>query len=285
MTGRMASGAAWWVRTDDVDAIRAAIGSWRDAELDGDYVRIENDAEPPRELMQRLSRSTEAFWFATASSTDSLHYVHYTRGKLVREIVHGFAKEHTWEKAVGRRESWEPWKIVLGGFAAISSDEAAHAVFAQFGLGDAAANLDTIERSLWLRATQVAVRKAVGRKVSSMQACGAYVRAELRHHGDELDPPPELVAGLSRSLATDVVWIGARRRFDELSIVHHRNGKLVRDLAYGLEQQFFWTRIAGTAQPWEAWDTSPALDEIDPLDAGEAVDRLVAYLSRTPRKG
>ncbi len=110
----MSGGAAFWIKGASLDdkTLAARLGGWRDRVAEKRYLRVENDAEPPRELMETLSRElhTDVLWVSMQSTVDAFELVHYCDGALLRELVYGcYAKEREWERVAGTRQPWEPW--------------------------------------------------------------------------------------------------------------------------------------------------------------------------------
>jgi hypothetical protein len=140
----MSGGAAFWIRSNDPEGVRAAIldqvGGWRDVIAESRFVRIENDDHPPRDLLRTLSSSheTDVFWVFAHGSRDIFEYLHFCDGDLMREIVFASVNECTWERLEGVPEPWERWRHPpeLGKFDPQSASEAADWVFKHFGLLD-----------------------------------------------------------------------------------------------------------------------------------------------------
>lgn len=67
-------------------------------------------SRPPESALQQISKihQVNIFWLAMSSVTDSLHYIHWSEGRLVRALGYGcFEEERTWERVDGEPESWE----------------------------------------------------------------------------------------------------------------------------------------------------------------------------------
>ena len=111
----MSGGSAFWIKgaSIDDDALAARLGAWRDrfAEDHSEFLRVENDDEPPRDLMSSVSRAleTEIIWLSMQSTVDAFELLHYRNGTLIRELVYSCENERTWDRVSGTRQSWEPW--------------------------------------------------------------------------------------------------------------------------------------------------------------------------------
>jgi hypothetical protein len=107
----MSGGASFWIRGGQDTVLGARLGAWRDVEVDGAWLQVTNDHEPPRELMAELSRTgkTDVLWVSYQSVVDAFEFLHYQGGALVRELVYGCEDSQVWERVSGKRQPWEPW--------------------------------------------------------------------------------------------------------------------------------------------------------------------------------
>lgn len=74
---------------------------------------------------------------------------------------------------------------------------------------------------------------------------------------DDIEPPEQKLAELSRQLGTEVIWVAFQTTAESFIFHHWRAGSQLRALWYGCANEGTWERIEGEAEPWEHeafWD-------------------------------
>lgn len=69
---------------------------------------------------------------------------------------------------------------------------------------------------------------------------------------DDVEPPEQRLAELSRSFATDVIWVTCQTTAESFIFHHWRAGEQLRGLWYGCAREGTWERAEGRAEAWEA---------------------------------
>ena len=112
--------------------------------------------------------------------------------------------------------------------------------------------------------------------------------AVARHHQVSLDDgcafaeikgeervPLALLARLSSSFDTDVIWLAFQSVVDAFEYRHWRRGECVRELVYGcFESEREWEIVSGEPQPWEAdalWEEGNLSESVDSRETACAV--------------
>ena len=108
--------------------------------------------------------------------------------------------------------------------------------------------------SLWVRGKDGAFSEV---------AAGEPTRAEL--------------AELSKTHATDVIWLVAHDASGAFDYAHYKAGALVREIVHGCFEENLWEKLSGLAEPWEAWRRPPKLGKYDPIPAVEIAQRVRAH--------
>jgi len=103
---------------------------------------------------------------------------------------------------------------------------------------------------------------------------GGYLRVAAA-----ADVTREVLAGLAKTHATDVIGLSAHDASGAFEYVHYRGATLVREIVHGCFDENLWEKLSGLPEPWEAWRRPPKLGKYDPIPAGEVAQRVYAHFS------
>jgi hypothetical protein len=76
------------------------------------------------------------------------------------------------------------------------------------------------------------------------------------HH--DFHPPEAVLADLAEVLDTEVIWLAWQKQADSFAFQRWHQGKSVRRLSYGVDEERIWELVDGVPEQWEADAFFPA---------------------------